>query len=587
MENRDKILFALPVVIAFIVVAFAGISYWQLSYFEKSYYQDAKDNIAQQTKTVSLVLTRMLNEGKLDEARKFCQEFKKDSLRITLINSAGTVVADSIEKSDILSNHLDREEVKSAMTGSPNSIIRYSESLHKWMIYHAERFNTENGVYVVRSAVSTDRISRVVTHVKINMGLALLLGAALAGLIMLYILNRVRAPLLALQNAVGKIAAGDLDTEIEVPPQGILYELADDISNMTEQLKRQLASVVSERNEKQIILDSMNNAILLLSPDGEAVRFNTAAAKLFDIKGAKAKFNISRSGINGLLPLVNETRQNGKSFEKELEFRRGDILYTLLVRGRTIREMDDPFILITITDLTNLRKLESFRSDFVANVSHEIRTPLTGIIGAVETLLEVESLDRVRTEKLHELILTQSNRLNVLIQDILSLAAIERKHLDQSQEFFEVKLDSMLVNAVNLCRQKADKAEVELVITQNTPLTIQADAQLLEQAVTNLINNAISYSGSSRIEVSLTRREQQAMIEVRDFGVGIAAEHHERIFERFYRVHKERSRELGGTGLGLAIVKHIAQVHKGFPEVSSKLGEGSAFRIILPLSSGI
>ncbi len=584
MDKRDRILFALPVVIAFVVVAFAGIFYWQLSYFKKSYYQDAKDNIAQHTRTVSMALTRMLNEGRLAEAEKFCREFKKDSLRITLIDSKGTVIADSFEKSDMLSNHLDREEVKAAMEGAPAGAVRYSASLNKWMIYYAERINTDKGVYVLRSAVSTNRISRAVAHVEFNMGLALLLGAALVGLLMLYILNRVRAPLLALQDAVGEIAAGNLDTAIEIPPQGILRDLACGVSNMTDQLKSQLASVVSERNEKQIILDSMSNAVLLISSDGDALRYNTAAVNLFGIKGAKAKFNIARSGINGLLQLVNETRQSGKSFERELTFKRGEVDYTLLVKGRLIHEMDNPFILVSITDLTNLRKLESFRSDFIANVSHEIRTPLTGIIGAVETLLEVDSLDRAKTEKLHSLILSQSNRLNALIQDILSLAAIERKHLDQTQEFFEVKLDSMLVNAVNLCRQKAEQAEVELIIKENVALTIQADAQLLEQAVINLINNAIAYSCSSKIEVSLTRREQHAVIEVRDFGIGIAAEHQERIFERFYRVHKERSRELGGTGLGLAIVKHIAQVHNGVAEVSSKLGQGSSFRIVLPLS---
>jgi len=171
------------------------------------------------------------------------------------------------------------------------------------------------------------------------------------------------------------------------------------------------------------------------------------------------------------------------------------------------------------------------------------------------------------------------------VQDILSLSALEKRQRDSQKDFMPLDLQDVLVNAVRQCGPEADNAHISLRITASAALETSGDAQLLEQAVQNLISNAIKYSGSQKVELSLTRIDNDAIIAVQDYGVGIAPEHQPRIFERFYRVHKERSRKLGGTGLGLAIVKHIAALHGGKAELQSKPGQGCLFQIILPLTT--
>lgn len=581
MKNRDKVLFFFPVSATVVMVFFGCLLYWHLSYFEKSYMSQAENNIVQETRLVSLILLPMLNGGRLQEAQKFCDEFDKDTLRLSLIDASGKVNADSSEKAALLENHLGRPEVKGAFSGTPSTVTRYSESLNQWMIYHAMLLQTKNGNFVLRSAVTTNQASKIILMAKKDMLLALLLGGALIFSLTSYIISHVRRPLLALQNTIGAIAKGNLDTNISIPPRGIVRELASGVSNMADRLKDQLAQMTGERNEKEAILNAMTEGVLLFSPNGEVQKFNQAAARLFDLQ-PHAKFNLARCGISDLLPLARKIFQTGESFEKEFEFQKPSGTFTLLIKGNLISQNDSRFLLLTITDLTNLRKLESFRSDFIANVSHEIKTPLTCIVGAVETIKEEPNLEKEQFDKLIDMLFEQSNRLNMLVQDILSLSALERRQLDPKREFAPLKLDAMLSNAAALCSEKAAQNRMTLSIKELESIEIEGDSQLLEQAVVNLINNAIQYSGTKTIELSLTHRDNFAVIEVRDYGIGIAPEHQGRIFERFYRVHKERSRSLGGTGLGLAIVKHIAQLHNGRAELESTPNNGCSFRIVLP-----
>ncbi len=232
-----------------------------------------------------------------------------------------------------------------------------------------------------------------------------------------------------------------------------------------------------------------------------------------------------------------------------------------------------------------LTVLESFQSEFVANVSHEIKTPLTGILSAVEMLEDGAKDQPEMRDRCLAILSLQSHRLHSLVLDILSLAKLEQKcknHLSKT-DFTPISPQAILQSAVAVCAESAKKNGTEVVILCVDNPTIQGNSQLLEQAVTNLIINALRYSGSPRVEISSRLHENQLILAVRDFGIGIPEEHHGRIFERFYRVHKERSRELGGTGLGLAIVKHIVQLHNGHVEIHSKPGKGAEFLLILPI----
>ena len=232
--------------------------------------------------------------------------------------------------------------------------------------------------------------------------------------------------------------------------------------------------------------------------------------------------------------------------------------------------------------LSEMKKLESFRSDFIANVSHELKTPLTCIVGAVETIQEDRDLPKEQYDMLLKILGEQSARLDALIKDILSLAALENDPERQRREFLPVDLQELLRTCAQSFRQEAARHDQTIRIIHAEPLSVSGDVQLLEQALSNLISNAIKYSGSPDIELSLFRERNCAVIAVTDHGCGIPPENQPRIFERFYRVHKERSRALGGTGLGLAIVKHIAQLHDGKVELDSVFGKGCCFKVYLP-----
>lgn len=583
MKSRDAVLFGLPVAAILLFVVCVVFLCWQTSSFEKAYKQEAKNNIAQESGLVAAILTPMLNEGKAREAVQFCNQFDKDNFRITLIDASGKVAADSAENSAFLENHLEREEVKSALAGTPTSVVRYSESLGQWMMYHALPLKTKSGTYVLRAAISTDQVQDMINLSRLNMFWALLFGGEIVLILSIYILTKIRKPLLALQKNLSEIASGRLDTRIDIPESGIVREFALSVSSMTDQLRKQLSTVTAERNERKILLDAISEGVMLFASDGTLLQANPEAADIFEFSSADERFHLSRCRIPDLLDLAQKAFLDGQPFEHEFTLRRQGVLRFLFIRGRVLEYEGSKRLLLAVIDLTNLRKLESFRTDFVANVSHEIKTPLTCILGAVETMEEEPDMSKAQRSKLMDILSLQSQRLNSLVQDILSLAALEKQQTEPSREFTEVTLDSVVANAANLCANSVSAAKMNLVITENIPLRIQGDAALLEQAVVNLIENAVRYSEGKTIELSLTQQGPFAVISVRDDGIGIPPEHRDRIFERFYRVDKSRSRQLGGTGLGLAIVKHIAQLHGGVAELKCGEGKGCEFLLRFPL----
>jgi two-component system phosphate regulon sensor histidine kinase PhoR len=240
-------------------------------------------------------------------------------------------------------------------------------------------------------------------------------------------------------------------------------------------------------------------------------------------------------------------------------------------------------ILVVMNDVTHLRKLENMRKDFAANVSHEIKTPLTAIKGFVETLRTGEDVDPKETQRFLSIIEKHVNRLTAIIEDLMKLSKIERQDEDSEIYLEESSVKSVILSAIQTCREKtvAKNITVDLVCPED--LKARFDSRLMAQALVNLLDNAINYSGEkSEIQISAGLKGQELRISVQDHGIGIPKEHLSRLFERFYRVDKARSRELGGTGLGLAIVKHIAHAHGGRVTVDSIFGKGSTFSLYLP-----
>ena len=238
--------------------------------------------------------------------------------------------------------------------------------------------------------------------------------------------------------------------------------------------------------------------------------------------------------------------------------------------------------MIALHDVTQLKRLERMRRDFVANVSHELKTPITSVKGFVETMRAQPDISEEERKRFLGIIARQADRLNAIIDDLLALSRIEHDTEAGETQLEPTRLKPVIASAVQLCRHKAEERNIGVDVQCPLALSALAEPRLLEQALTNLVDNAIKYSEpGSRVEVTCTTEGASVIIGVRDFGCGIEARHLPRLFERFYRADKARSRSLGGTGLGLAIVKHIAQLHGGRVQVESEPGRGSLFTLRL------
>ena len=579
MKKHDSLLFSLPITATILIAVFAIFLYSQITNFENGYFRDAQNNIAQEAKLASIAIMPMLKNNDFDQVKNFCNSIKGHTLRLTIINASGKVIADTKENADIFDNHKDRSEVKKALEGEASSTVRFSSSLNQKMIYHAMPLECNGEKYVLRSALPTAEVGRIIDMSRLNMFWALLFGAEIIIVLTIYIVKAVRKPLICLQQSVEDIANGNLERTIEIPPDGIIRDLALDIASMTNQLKNQLAQVTFERNEREILFNTITEGVMLFDENGFLIRANNAAAELLNFDKNKT-FNLNRCHITELIEESQKILKSGDTFEKEFFLEHEGLNLSLLINGSVLFRDGAKRLLLTVTDLTNLRKLESFRADFIANVSHEIKTPLTCTSGAAEAL-EGNSNPEVCV-KLTAILKKHTERLNNLVKDILNLSRLEKtRHKEYPLQ--KIVLDNIVENVVDIELERAKECNLELKISENLPLIVNGDADLLEQALINLIENSLRYSNGKQITLSVTQENANAVVSVKDDGIGIAPEHHDRLFERFYRVDKSRSRELGGTGLGLAIVKHIVLLHKGKIEIVSNVNAGAEFRIILPM----
>jgi len=586
-KKRNLILFSLPLLLLLIVIGALLLLFWQNNRFRQTYISEVQADTEIRARLLARLISPELEGGNPQAIQILQQTLPDDNTRITLIDKQGTVLYDSHRALKLLDNHADRQEISQALNGSPASSYRYSTSLNSWMFYYALPLPTSDGdnlSYVLRVSFSNQRLSRILQLSRGNILAAAFLGSALVLLLLIYTVYHVFRPLERLRETAGRLADGDLKVKIEIPRRGMVRELAIILRRVAEELKRELQQVTAERNERDAIFNAMSEAVLLLNDSNEVIRRNQAAEKLFSIVPGQLQFNLARCGSSALLQFCKKAFNTGQSEVKELTFQRHEQEVTLLIKGGILSHEGGRYLLLVIADLTGLHRLESFRSDFIANVSHEIKTPLTSIISAVENLEDNAMQEPDIAKKLLRILGEQARRLHYLVQDILNLAALERQEQKGQQNFNCVRLDHVLENARQLCIDDAKQAGITLKISLMPNLEIAGDCQLLEQALTNLINNAIKYSNSPEIELELRQQNKMAAISVRDFGVGIAQEHQERIFERFYRIHKERSQILSGTGLGLAIVKHIAQLHHGSIQLQSQPGRGCIFTILLPLA---
>jgi two-component system phosphate regulon sensor histidine kinase PhoR len=527
-------------------------------------------------------------ESRGSVAQAVCDELAAASgARVTVMLASGQVAADSNEDPRLMDNHGDRPEMAHALEGAIGHSTRYSNTLRQQLMYVAVPAVRDGKVVaVVRASMPLIALARTLNAVYLRLAVGGTLVALTLGLVSLWTARRILRPLEIVRVGAQRFARGELGHRLTPGGPCEMRELAEALNRMAQELDTRIRTILCQQDEHEAMLASMEEGVLAVDTSGRIVSLNEACARLLGGTVASLAGCLLHGAVRkpGLLRFIDQALEANQSLDDELQFP-GDPDRWLHAHAAALHDAEGrrTGVLIVLYDMTRLRQLENLRRDFVANVSHELRTPITSIKGFVETLLDEEMTDSDNALRFLEIIHRQVNRLEAIIADLLSLSRIERGAEGQTIPLEPAPLGDVLRAACEMCLQKAAEKQITIDIECPADLAANLNAPLLEQAVVNLLDNAIKYSDPhATVRVKAEREGAGTKISVSDEGCGIAPQHLPRLFERFYRVDKARSRELGGTGLGLSIVKHIMAAHRGSVAVESVVGRGSTFTLRLP-----
>ena len=527
-----------------------------------------------------------LNKNHID---KICKAVGKDvSIRITIMLLNGKVVGDSHESPTEMDSHADRPEIIKASTGTVGSSIRFSRTLQQNMMYVAIPLKRNNITkMIIRTSIPLTFIETSLKTVEFKIFIGGLLIAFFASLLCLYISRRISRPIEEIKKGAEQFAKGDFSLRIHMSHTNKeLAILTDSINQMAAQLEERIKTVLRQQNEIEAILSSMLEGIVAIDKNEQIIKINHMAIKMLDKNATHVDFlkrNIQEKiRISRVHEIVKKTLIEGKTIQGDVEINYEE-KQIFNICCTPLRDMTEKTIgaLIVFNDVTQLRHLENVRQDFVSNVSHEIRTPLTTIKGFVETLLSGAMEDSEKTKRFLTIIDKHTERLSGITENLLQLAKIEQNGKRQIHRE-EENLKKVILSAIQVCHEEANNKQIKINIFCDENIFVELNRELFEHAIVNLLDNAIKYCNQhSEVIIEVEQQNSQLSIKIKDNGPGIANEHLTRLFERFYRVDKARTREMGGTGLGLSIVKHIVQAHDGNVKVDSIPGKGSVFTIEL------
>jgi len=511
----------------------------------------------------------------------------KIKCRLTIVNNQGGVLADSEKsESDVLKmeSHSQRPEIKTALTDAIGEEVRYSSTLKMDMLYVALPLQDKGQIAgVVRLALPLTNVQKILFSVRKAIFLSLLFALGLAFVLGSVLTRATIKPINKIIHASRRFSAGDFNHKILVDSQDEIGELASTLNKMAEGLEAKIKEVEIQNQQLKAILETMVEGIIVTDKASHIISINPTVEKIFNITkiDVEGKLFLEVIRNNDIAEITNNVLENGQFVSREL---------SLIWPVQRIFKIDASPIfqegivsgcLLVIHDITEMRRLETMRRDFVANVSHELKTPLTSIKGFVETLLEGALQDKENSRHFLQIIQDHANRLDNLVSDLLDLSHLESQEIKLDTQKFNLKklVDDALAGFNSQLKKKSIKAENIL----SESLFIQADKDKIGQVLTNLIDNAIKFNRENgSLKIYSHDLDNKIRITVEDSGMGIPPKDIPRIFERFYRVDKARSRELGGTGLGLSIVKHIIELHGGSVGVESTEGLGSKLWLCLP-----
>lgn len=585
---HSKILLSFMLLVAFIFVKV----YFDLNRsLTKHTYERIRSNISKQ-----VVLSKTLLESQFQSDMTFAEiDDIADhissilDLRVTIIDRNGVVKGDSDLDTIILpeiENHKTRPEVVDALAGKTGESRRFSKTVNKSMLYMAVLYGDTTAGGIIRLSVPLVEIANVTDNLRKVLITALISSFLLVLVISYFVSRRITKSLKEIAGIAHRIAAGDYSCRIDIRSNDEIGYLAKVFNYMTTQIKKNIQDVTVSRSKLEAVLYSMTEGVMVVGLDENILLMNDNLIKMLHV-------NVDPNGKNPLeiirnmeiQDIVTKTLNSMEGVSrKEIsvilpEEKKLDVYSTLFRVNEKIAGA-----VFVFHDVTELRNLENIRKDFVANVSHELRTPVASIKGYAETLLDGAMEDKSCAKDFINIIHSDAGRLANLISDLLALSKVEQKA--PQLRLHSVSLKFLLRRVFDVVKPQAEKKQISLVdeIPEDFP-KVKIDDDKIIQVLLNLIVNAINYSKEKdQVCISAEIDKSFAKVHVTDTGIGIAEVHQGRLFERFYRVDKGRSKEAGGTGLGLAIAKHIIQSHGGHISVTSRIGYGSTFTFTLPLS---
>ncbi len=568
-------------VVLFILGMYNSSIFWDF------FAQSTKEELGVQGELVKEIMTALPTDDRQSLEKIIKKVRSRNSSRITVIESDGRVFADSDEDPGTMSSHSDRPEILDAMKSGHGYSIRYSSTLKKDMIYVADSVRMPDGKErVVRISKPLKTLKETMSKTYSSLLIPFLILFSVAAGLLFFVTRYITRILRSMEDGAKTFESGHLSYRIPGSTFAETSRLASAMNKMAQNLSETINAEQTQKNKLSSVLENMDEGVIALDRSDCIVEMNRRARELFKITDdAVNSFNIRNFIRNPeVIDLINSARTGSEPVETECFMGTGRQT-VLKIKVTPMKGLDGLIegTLLVIRDNTNLNRLETVRKDFVSNVSHELKTPITSIKGYVETLRDGAVNDVGTAKPFLDTIARQASRLDNIIDDLLVLSRIESKESGQTLQKENIQLMAMLEEAVGLCAQKASEkgSKVEVQCSEN--LTVSIHPRMLELAIVNLVDNAVKYSQpGALIKVSVDSTASSTVISVADNGPGIPEEHLPRLFERFYRIDKGRSRAMGGTGLGLSIVKHIVQVHSGTVTVESTVGKGTVFKIHIP-----
>lgn len=510
--------------------------------------------------------------------------------RLTIINVDGVVLADSHEQTVNMDNHAKRPEITHARESGFGTTSRFSQTLQQQMIYRAQGIYDSKGEIVgfVRVSLALDYLDNKLSELR----LIVLWGAVAAALTALFLgfvfAKKISTPLIRMTEVALAISNGDYEKRIAVNRQDEIGQLAKAFNRMAQVSEQRMKEITADNNRLAMIFAGMVEGVIGVDHRQYISHINQAAAGLLDISATNS---INRPiwevvripEITQSMELAMDTGQVVKQ-----QLRRAteaeDLVVDIYVAALSNDSVGSLGAVIVLNDISELDRLIRVRRDFVANASHELKTPITAIRGLTETILDDVDMEAQVKQNFIEKIQSQNLRLSSLVTDLMTLSRLESDSVEQSHQV--VNFSHLVCQAVKMAEASCLESKQTLILQEpDEDLKVIGDPQALSQMIDNLLDNAIKYSPEGGdIQLSLEKRARWLNLKVRDAGIGISPQYQLRVFERFYRVDKARSRELGGTGLGLSIVKNIAEQHGGSVSLQSQVGAGSTFTVVLPLN---